>query len=1338
MHSRACFFKNLPLWAFLLLPGFTWGQATCVDAQLDEFVEWQEGEASCQGIPSLSSSSIAAAGTVTSLTFQFGTSPNSWTGMRALLRNPDNTAEHLIWDQSGSCPVTVNSMTIVNWDNVLGTNGTGTVILDAPLQGEGIWTLVLWEDSFGMNGSVVLKVDLNGSCETPGCTNPTACNFSEEAVLDDGSCVLPASADGCCETSVVLSQVLEATQTSSLTFEASGQPFGLSVDLFWENLGGDGSWPADVLVELENGNGTCISWGGFNVSNDCSTAGEWPDDWTFTTSTGNYSASFPLNLDSIPAASGLWYNGLWTLSISNGWANSSGVSIDLQLTLEGLCPASGCGDPDACNYNPQVLDNDDSCLYADSCGVCGGSGNSCQGCTNPDACNFEPNAINDDNSCLFEDCLGVCGGDAQVDGCGVCDGDGVSVSQEINPLYSLQAGGSLPQATPFISFFSGWFEDQILLRVENPTAMNFGNVQVVASIESSDMVLESPVVALPALGEFWFTSDMEGNYFLLPENVGAVDANNGGNLFPLEWSSSANGGSSEELGGVTPWSSVALLLNNQSVDALGGHDGSAGVSLSDLTISGVPKAARQHALVRKPYVLWGDPTGTAEANLSNSCRSTWTVLDENEGIPPFQSAWSLSPTIAVGIDCATGDCLNDLNGDGICDEIELPEVPWCNDVNSPDYGPQSLQLQCEPAAVIEYLVSSCCSTLIDSEMPPVAGLLSATEIGSSALSAQCGQGASKLAFCYEGQRAFVTDPENREVRLYNYANLQEPGPIGDGSGGFLGPITSPNGSPDYLPTDVDIWTPGHANFAGPDSSICCSTMVAISWVNANAPLDSSIIAFYNSDGMILDAIHGVVATAAGTQALSFSDDGRWLVAANSGAGLAAGAADDPVASVTTIDVSSYSQTPGASDLSGIVSTLAHFNTLTSIDGLPARTSTDIWPQPYSLGQILEPSAIQVDPDSHTVWINCQINNTLVQLDLDSVGTSNAVVGAWGWGVRDMEETGGINATANGNPGLDAGINLFGWRQPDGMSVFSLDNITYALTANEGMPRALPDGSLSLAQLGAGPYAGLEVDPYYGGGAAAGPADSVFVFGARSFSLWKLNHGMEPNLLFDSGSELEERLALVMPDHANSLESTIQSGDLASLSRGPEPKGVSVGKVKSQPYAFVSLESMGGVMMYRLHVGDTVTVPGASFEAYATNRFFNANPAANPCSVGDLGAEDVLFLPNNWTESPFDAVLVANDFNGTLTTYGVEPSLQGCTDSCACNYDDFATVDDGSCDFTSCSGCTYPEADNYSTNALIDDGSCLFTNPCPADLNDDGSINTGDLLDFLAQYGSICP
>ena len=42
-------------------------------------------------------------------------------------------------------------------------------------------------------------------------------------------------------------------------------------------------------------------------------------------------------------------------------------------------------------------------------------------------------------------------------------------------------------------------------------------------------------------------------------------------------------------------------------------------------------------------------------------------------------------------------------------------------------------------------------------------------------------------------------------------------------------------------------------------------------------------------------------------------------------------------------------------------------------------------------------------------------------------------------------------------------------------------------------------------------------------------------------------------------------------------------------------------------------------------------------------------------------------------------------------------------------------------------------------ALSDDGSCTFdiANPCPADLNGDGSITTGDLLIFLGAFGTIC-
>ena len=57
---------------------------------------------------------------------------------------------------------------------------------------------------------------------------------------------------------------------------------------------------------------------------------------------------------------------------------------------------------------------------------------------------------------------------------------------------------------------------------------------------------------------------------------------------------------------------------------------------------------------------------------------------------------------------------------------------------------------------------------------------------------------------------------------------------------------------------------------------------------------------------------------------------------------------------------------------------------------------------------------------------------------------------------------------------------------------------------------------------------------------------------------------------------------------------------------------------------------------------------------------------------------------------------------------------GCTDPTACNYDATATVDDGSCEYTSCAGCTNELACNYKADVVSptpitikDDGSCVF-------------------------------
>ena len=82
---------------------------------------------------------------------------------------------------------------------------------------------------------------------------------------------------------------------------------------------------------------------------------------------------------------------------------------------------------------------------------------------------------------------------------------------------------------------------------------------------------------------------------------------------------------------------------------------------------------------------------------------------------------------------------------------------------------------------------------------------------------------------------------------------------------------------------------------------------------------------------------------------------------------------------------------------------------------------------------------------------------------------------------------------------------------------------------------------------------------------------------------------------------------------------------------------------------------------------------------------------------------------------------------------------GCTDPDACNHQPLAEVDDGSCDYD-CLGCTYDQALNFNPQATRDDGTCQFpapSSPCPADLDGNGSIGSGDLLEVLSAYGFEC-
>ena len=117
-------------------------------------------------------------------------------------------------------------------------------------------------------------------------------------------------------------------------------------------------------------------------------------------------------------------------------------------------------------------------------------------------------------------------------------------------------------------------------------------------------------------------------------------------------------------------------------------------------------------------------------------------------------------------------------------------------------------------------------------------------------------------------------------------------------------------------------------------------------------------------------------------------------------------------------------------------------------------------------------------------------------------------------------------------------------------------------------------------------------------------------------------------------------------------------------------------------------------------------------------------------------------PNTFPTSDIMASMqIGKDCGGVL----------GCTNPSACNYNDEATVDDGSCFFPEAGvdcdgnptdqkeGCTDPNADNYDPAAEVDNGSCQYsgcTNPDATNYDpkanvDDGSCVIEGCLDPIA-------
>ncbi|KRF07956.1 alkaline phosphatase [Nocardioides sp. Soil777] len=321
----------------------------------------------------------------------------------------------------------------------------------------------------------------------------------------------------------------------------------------------------------------------------------------------------------------------------------------------------------------------------------------------------------------------------------------------------------------------------------------------------------------------------------------------------------------------------------------------------------------------------------------------------------------------------------------------------------------------------------------------------------------------------------------------------------------------------------------------------------------------------------------------------------------------------------------------------------------------AGTGTPLRP----VSENLEPEYVAIDQQSKTAWVTLQEANAVAVVDLRSASVDRI----WSTGSIDRSV---VPFDASDR---DGAVNIRTWpvtsfRMPDTIASYQVRGRTYLVTANEGdsrdwsgyseVSRVKDLGKSGTQPLCASVDPALKADAQLGrlnvttaNGLRADGAcyERLHTFGGRGFSVWT----GEGDLVFDSGAELERITAEALPTFFNSNHT--ESGfDGRSDDKGPEPEGVTLGKVGGRTYAFLGLERVGGVMVY-----DVTDPARASFVTYVNNRdfaFSGATPAA-----GDLGPEGLTFIAAEDSPTGRPLVGVGNEVSGATTLLDVRRALR---------------------------------------------------------------------------------
>jgi len=312
----------------------------------------------------------------------------------------------------------------------------------------------------------------------------------------------------------------------------------------------------------------------------------------------------------------------------------------------------------------------------------------------------------------------------------------------------------------------------------------------------------------------------------------------------------------------------------------------------------------------------------------------------------------------------------------------------------------------------------------------------------------------------------------------------------------------------------------------------------------------------------------------------------------------------------------------------------------------------------TVSQDLEPEYITLGGGNRFAYVTMQENNAIAKIDV----LKAKVVDIIGVGYKDHSNEGNELDASN----KDDAINIrnwpvFGMYQPDAIDSFTVDDLLYLITANEGDARDFEEkrvAKLDLSEVFGTPeeIEELQEDENLGRLNVTkafpttkddeGNYTSLYSFGGRSFSILDA----DGNLVFDSGDQFEQITADLLPDYFNSTDDET-AFDNRSDDKGPEPEHVIVGKIYGHTIAFIGIERIGGIMAY-----DVSDPANPVFLDYVNNRNFEVDPqlddgTTNP-EAGDLGTEGLVFIPAHRSPNGCPLIVASHEISGTTTVFKI--------------------------------------------------------------------------------------